>query len=328
MYDLTCNSLSGLSTILSAVAAIRLFRNKHLRVRFRWLLILLIYGVMRDLFLITPIVTHRNVASLWALTGIPESLLFSLTVFFACRDLIELYRGSEGFGTKLAASGCGAALIYFAGVGAWSTNDIDNAASITWIGALFEDAAAAAATASIISFLAVYLYFPRPLKRMPTNIVWNLSLLGLYGLAMTSELLLMDCVPMWVGGGLELAALVAFNLTCVGWIFGMRESGEVGLRWNLKTATTTLGTKPPMPQVSVSHQVISPGKVLRGEAHLLNHNAELMAEPAMRGGVLGLQDLEDGYRMTLRATRTDGGTVNRIETRDVSEEKWGVECQR
>lgn len=228
------------SSILPAVGAIRILITKSMRRRFAWLVIFLVFIPLRDLLLAQHSFTEAAYAEMWGFSGIPAGILLALVTFFACKDLILLYKGSERFGRVLTTAGVGVALLLVAAAGAWSTNDIktvssarafENIASGFWVGALFQSAVAVASACVNSLFAGIYWYFPRPLRRMPSNVLWNLFIVWSYSVAAACELLLVNCAPASVTQWITWIIGIMYDLCYIAWLFGLRESGELSERW-------------------------------------------------------------------------------------------------
>jgi hypothetical protein len=217
--------------MLPVFAATRLLRDERLRFRFHWLIVFLWYLPVRDLLLVSPLAaSDESYSVFWGITAFPDALLLILVTASACKDLVYLYRESGRFWQFLANAGVATALIVASGSAALSTQDVQNL-GIAWIADLFERWVAIAGFEVALFYLAVYWYFPPPLKRVPRNVPWSLGFVMLHCLGKLTELLLVDCWPPAVCYSIQLTSLVMYNVSYLGWLTLIREGGELSVRW-------------------------------------------------------------------------------------------------
>lgn len=219
------------SPVLSLCVLHRLWRERLRSITYEGFAIMLVVGIARDVVLMNAPFESRLYSQLWAAT-LPLALVSQAVAALGTYAAIaRLYPKLGRFGVGVFLGALVLTAVASCIVVPFETRRMTGGETMLrtlfaldrWIHTLI-----AGALLLAVAFLARY---PRPLKRMPRNLVVHTWLLSAFFSVYAVLPFVLNLVPL---GGAPAAQAIASLLVlaiCVGWIFGLSAEGEATEPW-------------------------------------------------------------------------------------------------
>ncbi len=197
---------------------------------YKWLMLMLAIGLLRDLWLNRLDADTESYQRIWACTLVPYLCVQVLCGAGAYFKLAQLYQGMGRFAGWLYFASVLLAEVLFFGFHHWAKDSL----YALFISRCFDaEQSIAVINTGAIVLVALFLWrFPRPLEKLPRNIIRHLSAMTVFfGLTAVFQIVMSSMEDQSAIRVVERVFFALGDLCYLGWMLMLRKGGDAGEEW-------------------------------------------------------------------------------------------------